>query len=79
MQGHKLKQSLNQIARRVKLPVVAQHYSNKRRVAVILRPVDPDNFLGYYVVSGEGPVQNQVFHGDRSEWILLASLHGEPE
>jgi hypothetical protein len=76
MQGHKLKQSLSQIQSRAKLPVVAQHYSNKRRVAVILRKLDNGNYIGYYIESGEARRTEVEFPPDSIEWILLSSFHG---
>ena len=72
MQPHKLKQTLADIHKRVRLPFIVIHYSRQRKRARIDR-LDGDEYVGYYINTPDYP---ERWPADQLEWILVCSLHG---
>ena len=72
MMAHKLKQTLEQINQRVRLPFIVIHYSRQRRRAHIKR-LDNGEYVGYYITA---PEHEERWPADKIEWILVCSLHG---
>lgn len=69
MMSHKLKQSLADIALRVRLPFLAIHYSAQRKRARIER-LDGNEYVGYYEST---PTVERRWPADKIEWILLVA------
>lgn len=70
MMSHRLKQSLADIALRVRMPFLVIHYSAQRKRARIER-LDGNEYVGYYEST---PTVERRWPADKIEWILLASF-----
>lgn len=72
MKPHKLKQTLESIHQRARLPFIVIHYSRQRKRAQI-NGQDGNKYVGFYV---SAPDHEERWPADQIEWILVCSLRG---